>query len=321
MFVRVLAISLRVGGLLFLLYLGGCAATPQSDALTRHIAAPFASPTELSRTPFFPQKAYQCGPVALATVMQAQGLSVTPDELRNQVYLPARKGSLQIEMVTATRRHLLVPYILKPRLTDVLDEINAGRPVLVLQNQGVSWYPQWHYAVVIGYNLQAGKLILRSGTTKRYLIRMTTFERTWARSHYWAMVALRPGEMPTHPDAWRYLRAIVGFEQTRNWPLIDTLYHSGLQQWPQNQELHMGYGNVLYLQHRRQAAAKAYRAVLQQSPDFAPAHNNLAMVLGELGQFQSAMQHVRRAIELGGVHSKEYQDTLHQILQMQAKTK
>jgi len=83
----------------------------------------------------------------------------------------------------------------------------------------------------------------------------------------------------------------------------------------------MGYGNVLYMQHRRQAAAEQYQAVLQTAPNFAPAHNNLAMVLAELGHFRRALGHVHRAIELGGVHSNEYQATLEQIHQMQAAGK
>lgn len=312
---------MRAGGLLYLLWLTGCAATPQSNALTRNIAAPFAIPTELSRTPFFAQKEYQCGPAALATVMQAQGVEVTPDALKDEVYLPKRKGSLQIEMITATRRHNLLPYILRPQLSEVLSEINAGRPVLVLQNLGVSWYQEWHYAVIIGYNLQEGKLILRSGTIKRYVMSIYTFERTWQRSHSWAMVTLKPGELPTRPDEWRYMQAVVGFEQTRNWQLLETLYRTGLQQWPASSDLHMGYGNVLYLQHRREAAAEQYRTVLQHDPEFAPAHNNLAQVLAELGQYQRALSHVQRAIELGGVHSTEYKATLDQIQQMQAATK
>jgi tetratricopeptide (TPR) repeat protein len=318
---RFRAVCLRVGGLLYLLWLTGCAATPQSDALTQHIAAPFAVPSELTQTPFFPQKAYQCGPAALATVMQAQGVDVTPDVLKDEVYLPERKGSLQIEMITATRRHNLLPYVLRPQLAEVLSEINAGRPVLVLQNEGVSWYPQWHYAVIIGYNLQEGKLILRSGTIKRYVMSMYTFERTWQRSQSWAMVTLKPGEMPTRPDEWHYVQAIVGFEQTQKWSLIDALYRTGLQQWPASQDLLMGYGNVLYLQHRRRAAADQYQMVLQHDTDFAPAHNNLAMVLAELGEFRRALSHVQRAIELGGVHSAEYQTTLNQIRQMQAAVK
>lgn len=321
MLLQVKAVCRLVGGLVFLLWLTGCAGTPQTDSLTLQVPAALVTPTELSHTPFFPQEDYQCGPAALAMLMQAQGLAVTPDELKDEVYLPERKGSLQIEMLTATRRHGLLPYVLRPELEELLYEVQSGRPVLVLQNQGVSWYPQWHYAVVIGYNLQEGQLILRSGTIERYVMSIYTFERTWQRSQYWAMLALRPGELPVRPDEWHYLQAVVGFEQTKAWPLIDMLYRTGLHQWPTSKDLLMGYGNALYAQHELQAASAQYRSVLQEFPDYAPAHNNLAMVLAEQGEFSRALHHVQRAIDLGGVHSAEYQSTLSEIRQLQATSK
>jgi hypothetical protein len=32
-----------------------------------------------------------------------------------------------------------------------VDQLEAGRPVLVLQNLALKLWPQWHYAVVVGY--------------------------------------------------------------------------------------------------------------------------------------------------------------------------
>ena len=59
---------------------------------------------ELNRVPFYPQEAYQCGPATLAMALTWSGLPVTPDEVKDQVYTPSRKGSLQIAMVSAFRK-------------------------------------------------------------------------------------------------------------------------------------------------------------------------------------------------------------------------
>ena len=72
-----------------------------------------------------------------------------------QVYLPERKGSLQVEMLAAARRHGMVSYQLAPRFEDMMREIAAGTPVVVLQNLGV-FSSGWHYAVAIGYDYQTG---------------------------------------------------------------------------------------------------------------------------------------------------------------------
>src|SRR5687767_773739 len=58
---------------------------------------------ELTDTPFHPQDEFQCGPAALATVLGASGVIVRPDELTPRVYLPGRRGSLQVEMQAVTR--------------------------------------------------------------------------------------------------------------------------------------------------------------------------------------------------------------------------
>ena len=60
--------------------------------------------------PFHPQTEYQCGPAALATVLGASGVATSPEALVPQVYLPGREGSLQMELVAATRRAGRIPY-------------------------------------------------------------------------------------------------------------------------------------------------------------------------------------------------------------------
>ena len=185
------AICLVIGTLLTV----GCASAPQTSRLLTATGGA-KPPVELTKVPFFPQTAYQCGPAALATVLTSAGAAVTPDALVPQVYIPERQGSLQFELLAASRRHGFIPYVLEPRLDDVLNEVATGTPVLVLQNLGLSWYPKWHYAVVVGFDLSAGQIILRSGREARHIVSLRVFERTWKRGGFWAMVSLPPDRLP-----------------------------------------------------------------------------------------------------------------------------
>ena len=68
---------------LLLAALTGCA-LPQTRQVLAALpppGSPLPLSAELEAVPFFPQKAYQCGPAALATVLGAAGFAVTPDEL------------------------------------------------------------------------------------------------------------------------------------------------------------------------------------------------------------------------------------------------
>ncbi|MCL1486359.1 MAG: PA2778 family cysteine peptidase [Marinobacter sp.] len=125
--------------------------------------------------PFHPQEQYQCGPASLAMMLNAQGVSAAPDELIDRVYLPERQGALQVEMVAAARQYGMLVYPLDPDLTSVLTEVSAGHPVLVLQNLRFNWWPQWHFAVVIGFDSAQEALILHTGTEKGYRQKVSVF--------------------------------------------------------------------------------------------------------------------------------------------------
>src|SRR5258708_16443116 len=111
-------------------------------------------------------------------VLVGGGKAIEPDALRAQVYLPDRHGSLQIEMLAAARRNGFVAIELAPNLSDLLAEIAAGNPVIVLQNLALDWYPAWHYAVAVGYDLGTQRITFRSGTERSLQIPLDTFEHT-----------------------------------------------------------------------------------------------------------------------------------------------
>ncbi|MGE5622519.1 MAG: PA2778 family cysteine peptidase [Bacillota bacterium] len=280
------------------LLLAGCA-TQTRSVLQR---APQGLPrqAELSATPFFPQERYQCGPAALAMTLNAAGIATSPDVLVAQVYVPQREGSLQPEMLAAGRRHGALSMTIPPRLDALLTEVAAGHPVLVLQNLGLQWAPLWHYAVVIGYDLDREEIVLRSGVTQRQIMPLSTFEHTWARSNYWGMVTLPPGRLPATPDEASLVSALVALEKSSTPAIARRAYDAALQRWPHNLTLQLGYGNAAYAQGDRVAAAAAFRRATEQHPDSAPAFNNLATVLSELGQFGQAKLAAEKAVALGG---------------------
>lgn len=291
----------------------GCATVPQTSALLRQAEAGTAAPLRIAGVPFFPQDPYQCGPAALATVLRYTGVDVVPDALVPLVYVPARKGSFQPELMAAARSFDRLVYTLQPALADVLTEVKAGHPVLVLQNLGLAWYPRWHFAVVKGYDLTAGNIMLNSGDREDYVVSLAVFERTWARGSHWALVIPPPGEVPATATLPDYFTAALTLEETAGAAAALQAYSAGLQRWPAASELLMARGNLHYALGDKDAASRDFLHVTTLQPDYAPAHNNLAQVYLELGQREAALQHARRAVELGGEFSATYRATLQQL--------
>lgn len=300
------------GGALLVLFAASCAPL-QSDRLLKTAEA-FPRPVELTAVPFFPQEQYQCGPAALATTLKWSGTEVTPEELVPQVYLPARQGSLQAEILAAARRHGRIPYVLRPHLEALMSELASGNPVLVLQNLGLSWYPKWHYAVVVGFDLPKNEVMLRSGLEARHVVPLQVFERTWARGEYWAVVVLPPEKLPCTAEETRYLESVVALERVKLWQTTTAAYQTALKRWPKSLGGWIGLGNSQYAAGDLSRAAQAFRRATELHPQAAPAFNNLAQTLLELGRLNEAEAAAQRAIELGGPHLETYRQTLEAIL-------
>jgi tetratricopeptide (TPR) repeat protein len=259
--------------------LAGCASAPQSARIAADPPEGLPLRVELADTPFFPQTDYQCGPAAVATVLAAQGLDVTPDALVAEVYIPERQGSLQAELRAAVRARERVAYRLEPELGAILAEIAAGHPVVVFQNLGIGLAPRWHYAVVVGYDLEAREIILRSGTIERHVNSMALFERTWARANRWAFVAVPPGQLPATAQAFAWLRAVNELEQTGFLGPAKVGYERAIARWPGEAIGYLGLANTQFAGGEFSSAESTLRALLQRQPGRHEAWNNLAHVL------------------------------------------
>ncbi|MCJ7557273.1 MAG: PA2778 family cysteine peptidase [Gammaproteobacteria bacterium] len=278
---------------LFAAALGGCALIPGGTPP----AGIGTGVVELVDTPFFPQERYQCGPAALMTVLTDSGTQTSLDALVDQVYLPGRQGSLQAELVAATRAAGRIPYQLDGSIGAIRTELEAGRPVLVLQNLGVSWYERWHYAVVVGVNPEKSQVVLRSGTESRHITDAQTFMRTWRRSDSWALIVLRPGELPTNPDQHRYYQALSALEETGHFGEARGGWQAALERWPGDTVALFGMANTELALDNSPAAESLYRQLLTQDPSSPAVRNNLAHALAQQGKKTEAMEQIGLALD------------------------
>ncbi len=265
-------------------------------------AKPAALPdvVELKEVPFFPQDDYQCGPAALATVLASLKPGITPDQLVSQVYLPGRQGSLQVEMLAATRRHGMVAYQLSPRYDSVLREVAAGTPVIVLQDYGVWPISIWHYAVIIGYDYPQKEAIMRSGGNRRLTIPFSVLEYTWKESDYWAMVALPPDRLPATATELDYVAAVIALEKTGNLRAASIAYTTALGRWPENIAAITGLANAHHALGELDKAEATLRRGVERQGTSVILLNNLAQTLSDLGRNLEALPFIYRAVALGG---------------------
>jgi tetratricopeptide (TPR) repeat protein len=260
------------------------------------LPSPDGRDVELTATPFFPQDAFQCGPAALATVLNTAGVAVTPELLAPRIYLPGRHGSLQLELVAAARSYHTVAYVIDAQLEAVLAEVAAGHPVLVLQDLGVGPFHVWHYAVVIGYGHSPAQIVLRSGIDARQVMKLSTFMRSWRKAQQWAVVTLAADELPATAQPLRYVESIVALETLGDVATARQAYATALERWPDSLLALFGAANTNHQLGDLPAAQAAYLRLLDLAGDNPIVLNNLAEVMLDRGCATAALHYVDVAL-------------------------
>jgi hypothetical protein len=284
-----------------LLLLAGCSSfntlIPQTASLRTDWPDGVPRQVELTQVPFYPQDDYQCGPAALAEAMTYAGSPVQPEALVPEVWLPQRKGSLQLEMLAAPRRHGLATYKLQPRYADLLREVAAGHPVIVLQDVGMMlpFLPEWHYAVVNGFDYETGTIYLRSGKEMRQQMPFSYFERTWMKGNYWAMVVTRPDQIPATATEDRWLDSLLGLARSGDPQSTVTGYRAALARWPDSLPAAVGLANALHASGQLEESAGVLRTALSHHPQSVILLNNLAQTLSDQGHNQEALALIQKA--------------------------
>jgi tetratricopeptide (TPR) repeat protein len=309
---------------LLALLVSACA-TPQLERLQSDRQG-LPERAEVPAVPFFAQEDLYCGPAALATTLAWSGLAVTQQELVPVVYTPGREGTLQSDILAGARSYgrLAVPV---NALGALLGEIAAGHPVLVFQNLGLSWLPQWHYAVALGYDLSDGTLTLNSGRNERTALSLATFERTWARAGHWALVITPPDRLPASAGEQAVIEAAAGLERARRRPEAATAYAAIVARWPEAYIAWMGLGNAGFAAKEFAAAEAAYARAGALRPDAPEPWNNLAYAVARQGRTREAVQFAERAVanasrtSSSSERAKAFQESLVEIQLMDRETR
>src|SRR5207253_10205734 len=124
----------------------------------------------------------------------------------------------------------------------------------------------------------------RSGAERRLQMSLDTFEHTWRRSGYWAMLALPPRRLPASVAVGDYLGAVARLEKTGPLASARGAYERALERWADDLTALIGLGNTAYRAGDFKADEEAFRRATLVHPRSAGAHNNLARILAHLAR-------------------------------------
>lgn len=255
----------------------GCASTTHQSEALLSAKPPRLPESKKLQVPFINQSTGYCGPATLTMAMRAAGAPITIGEIAPQVFTPGSKGTLQADMIGATRRRGMLAVSLD-NLHDVLKEVANGNPVIVFENLGLSWYPVWHYAVVTGYDLRKKEIILHSGADAYKRENLGMFEHAWNLGGYWALVILPAGKLAAGASELAHVTAAAGLEQAGRLKEADATYQAILERWPWSVASLIGLGNVNYRNGDMRGALTHLRRATKLDPTSDIARHNLEVV-------------------------------------------
>lgn len=287
----------RVGfcvlSLMFLLT--GCS-TPQTLALRQAPASAENGVVELKAVPFFPQADGNGATAALAALLGHAGRSVTPEELSGQLSAADGEEARLIEMAAVARRQGRLVYPLAPQLDAVLAALHQGFPVLVRQNNGLSFFPSWRYAVVVGADRAGETFWLRSGESERLAQPFAAFERSWSRGGSWGVLLVDPRQIPDTLDARMVIRELALMERAGAVADAQAGFNAAVLNWPEQKPAWLGLASASLALGQIDRAESTLRELVRRAPQYGAGLNNLADLLLKTGRPLEAMPLAERAV-------------------------
>lgn len=278
-----------------MLLLAGCS-TPQTLALRQAPASAENGVVELKEVPFFAHSGGNGAAAALATLLSHAGRKVTPDELSGQLQASGDEAARLIGIAAVARRQGRLVYPLAPQLDAVLAALHQGFPVLVRQNSGLSFFPSWNYAVVVGADRAGETFWLRSGESERQAQSFAAFERSWARGGSWGVLLIDPRQIPDTLDPRMVIRELALMERAGAVADAQAGFNAAVLNWPEQKPAWLGLASASLALGQIDRAESTLRELVRRAPQYGAGLNNLADLLLRTGRPLEALPLAERAV-------------------------
>lgn len=257
----------------------GCATgAPKQERLIKSSSLP--SSYTIPNVEFVNQAKDFCGPAVVTMALRWNGIVADVDQVAGKVFTPGLAGTLPVDVISANRRYGMLAMPVN-NLESLLTEVAANNPVIVFQNLALSWAPQWHYALVVGYNLTEKKIILHSGNHPYIKVDISDFEYTWKLADNWGLVVLSPDKLSASATETDHVKAAVVLEQIKKSDDATASYQRILEKWPDNLVALIGASNSAYQNGNRREAVRLLKHAVNVHPESVAAKNNLTIALSE----------------------------------------
>jgi len=129
----------------------------------------------------------QCGPFALAALLEYIGVKADPDRLAQKLYSPGAGGTLTMDLYLEARRRGLETRQISGSEDTLVKELDEYNPVIVLFKYPGLRGSVGHFILVTGYSEDPRGFFVFWGDGKLSWIKLDRFHQFWSESNYWML--------------------------------------------------------------------------------------------------------------------------------------
>jgi predicted double-glycine peptidase len=149
----------------------------------------------IENVPYFAQENFQCGPAALATVVnywylrEGSGKQLLIETIIADIYSPSARGVLGMDLGLYAQKLGFDMTGRAGTVDDIKRNVDMGVPVIILVDYGMFAYQQNHFMVAKGYTSDG--IIVNSGRAENQVIPVKDLNKIWKKTGFWSLV-VRP---------------------------------------------------------------------------------------------------------------------------------
>jgi hypothetical protein len=255
----------KISLLCLALFASGCATTYDRVRLNDEdfVGKPLAI---VNAVPFVEQEPKLCGPTALYMVTKSYLPDETLAEVSSMSFTPGASGAYPQDMLSATRRLGMAPYLVKS-FPQIVDFLAKGVPVVIFHRTGFLWKDYWHYSVLTGYDRLHETFSMHIGPYAYKNADISDVLGSWNEGGKWAFVALAPSQIPSSADYPETLDNSFAFLRLGMNEAAYQLSSQMLLRWPERYEADVVMAEALLKLNESKKALTALKRAFQKEPD------------------------------------------------------
>ena len=307
---------LKIGVLLgSALLFSGCATTFAHRIPPHRAGAGNGDTHTIENVPPVAQKAYQCGPAALESVIRYWGRDINVTSMTETLFKPGSMGVLNFTLSEYARTQGF--------WTEIHEEENTGNginelktwilrkiPPVVMLKTGILWVPTYHFVVLRGHDDTDQIFYANIGEPETYAIPYSELRSRWKASGNWYLIICPPERVDWDLDEIQSQDLAIYSEKSGKADLAEKWYRRVLNKNPANQTARFNLANVYLKQRRFEEAKPLYESLSIERPDWGPAVNNLAWIYLEEGNPKEALSVIETSFKNGAERRFDSLDTL-----------